>query len=435
MGSWSVSITGNDTAADLKSEYTAAFYYYPTEQALQAIDNYVRKTGFSEQDAPEWCDYYYSLADFMHSKGILTEEVKQTALAMIDSGFGLEIWEEAGEKTLLARQKALQKFREKLVSVQPAPKKIKPNVHTEDIFEVGDIVAVQLQTKGKNYSENDIKPLTAEEFAAADGKYIVMQKIKTHASWSSAIVPQVKDYWVIFRLLDGIYDTVPELKDIDIQKNAIVQAGSNISPLFYCESSLFYFKRRKYKVLGNDKTDIQLYQNIRYDGIYFGVERPWKNPDSLFLSSMGKEFVKRKHSGSLEELKEKYAALCYWHGIPYGLSSTEWESERDKQKDALFADLERIFAAGGTFYEFNIVQTVGMVAVLNRRIDHLYAKVIYNNSKLVNALLQYVLQQTDEDLCMDVPRERGALCRQCGEEGGVQTDGAPEGFERFCWKR
>ena len=27
MGAWSTSITGNDTAQDLKSEYQAAFYY------------------------------------------------------------------------------------------------------------------------------------------------------------------------------------------------------------------------------------------------------------------------------------------------------------------------------------------------------------------------------------------------------------------------
>lgn len=34
MGAWSASVTGNDTAADLKDEYTCAFFRYPPEEAL-----------------------------------------------------------------------------------------------------------------------------------------------------------------------------------------------------------------------------------------------------------------------------------------------------------------------------------------------------------------------------------------------------------------
>ena len=61
MGAWSVSITGNDTAQDLLSEYTAAFYKYEPTEALQKIDNYVRENMFDESDEGEWCDYFYYL--------------------------------------------------------------------------------------------------------------------------------------------------------------------------------------------------------------------------------------------------------------------------------------------------------------------------------------------------------------------------------------
>ena len=53
MGAWSVSITGNDTAEDLKSEYQAAFFYYDIETALSKIDKYVRAVGFDESDEEE----------------------------------------------------------------------------------------------------------------------------------------------------------------------------------------------------------------------------------------------------------------------------------------------------------------------------------------------------------------------------------------------
>ena len=139
MGAWSTSITGNDTAQDLKSEYQAAFYYYDVETALQKIDEYVRTEMFSESDEEEWCDYYYSLADFMWRKGILTEKIKNTALEMIDSGFGLEIWAESGKTILNKRKKELEKFREKLLSEQPPRKKIRIDLYMTPIFEKGDI--------------------------------------------------------------------------------------------------------------------------------------------------------------------------------------------------------------------------------------------------------------------------------------------------------
>ena len=93
MGAWSAGINGNDTAQDLRSEYTAAFWYYDVPAALEKIEAYVR-TMVNETDEDEWCCYVYSLADFMWKKGILTEEVRDRAVGMIDSGFGLDAYTE-----------------------------------------------------------------------------------------------------------------------------------------------------------------------------------------------------------------------------------------------------------------------------------------------------------------------------------------------------
>ena len=129
-------------------------------EALARIDAYVRTNMFDESDPEEWCNYMYSLADFMWKKGILTESVRQQVIAMIEGDFGLELWAEAGQKTLDSRKKKLAEFQEKLLSPQPPKKRIKPNVYTERIFRDGDIVAVQLQTKGKPYTEGDMRPMT-----------------------------------------------------------------------------------------------------------------------------------------------------------------------------------------------------------------------------------------------------------------------------------
>ena len=109
MGTWNASINGNDTAQDLKSEYQAAFFYNDVETALAKIDAYVRND-FNESDEEEWTSYYYSLADFMWKHGILTDEVRNRAVEMIDSGFGLNVWANEGKKVLNQRKRCLLSF-------------------------------------------------------------------------------------------------------------------------------------------------------------------------------------------------------------------------------------------------------------------------------------------------------------------------------------
>ncbi len=116
MGSWSAGVWGNDTAEDLKFEYQCAFYRYDPEEAVRRLDEYVRTSVGDESDTIEWCNYIYSLADFMWKKGILTEAVKTAAVSMIDSGFGLDEWEKSGKSALAKRQKALEELRAQLLS-------------------------------------------------------------------------------------------------------------------------------------------------------------------------------------------------------------------------------------------------------------------------------------------------------------------------------
>ena len=287
MGAWSVSITGNDTAQDLQQEYGVAFWKFEVSEALQKLDHFVRQD-FDESDEEEWANYYYSLANYMWKKGILTDDVRDKAITMIDSGFGLEIWAESGEKILRSRKKALAAFRGKLLSPMPQRKKIKPDIHDKRIFQDGDVIAVELQTAGKPYTASRKRRMTEDEFRAADGKLVLMQLIACRASWTSYLDPEVKDYWADFRLFDGVYDTVPTSVDVRQLKPASLYAYGRTTSYFTCESSMFYFKRRKAQVLGNDAgyaAELTVDPNPAL--VFFGVNRPWSNPDSDLLAAMG----------------------------------------------------------------------------------------------------------------------------------------------------
>lgn len=397
MGAWSVSINGNDTAEDLRDEYTVAFWRYDVDTAISKIDAYVRSEGIDGSDPVEWCDYIYSLADFMWRKGILTDEIKQKALTLIQTGFGLEIWEESGEKTLRQRKKVLDAFREKLLSPLPPVKKIKPNAHTDTIFTCGDIIAFQLQTAGKPYTQSWQKPMTDEEFQSLNGKYVIMQKIKDFSSWQSALAPDVQDYWAVFRLFDGVFDDIPTLKDCSSLNDAQMTGCKQLTPLFYCESSIFYFRKRKYVLLGNDVESAKQYCDLEAESIFFGVNTPWSNPDSDLLCAMGKEVTCQAYNGSLSALDDIiYSAIDYAGKFDISLSLEENKALILKRKESVLAELENILADGGSLYTVQFGVPVGMASLYKGKIEHLFVYGPYRNYGFDKALLKYVTQCAEE---------------------------------------
>lgn len=284
MGTWGVSITGNDTAQDLKSEYQAAFFYFDVEIALQKIDEYVRKEGFDESDQEEWCNYYYSLADFMWKKGILTDSVCNKAIEMIDSEFGLELWAESGAKVLLKRKKALADFKAKLMSSQCEKKKIRINLYLSSVFESGDIIAFQLKTSDKAYLPEESN-FDENFFREADGKFVVVRKIEDIISYRSAIVPEVADHWAVFQLYGKIFDSCPSISALsDLQWAKTGDANG----VFVCESSMFYFKKRNYQIIGSNQNDIHatIEQYCGNENIFFGVNMNHYNADTELLNAI-----------------------------------------------------------------------------------------------------------------------------------------------------
>ena len=399
MGSWNVSINGNDTAADLRSEYTCAFYYYKDiNEALKRIDEYVRKHVCDESDEEEWCNYFYSLADFMWKKGILTEEIKNQTIKMIDDDFGLDLWAEAGEKTLIKRKNELEKFRQKLLSPMPPKKKIKPNVHTVNVFNNGDLIAIKLITKNKPYATSAAchRKMSQEEFESYDGKYVLIQKESSKADWRSSIVPEICDYWVIFILYDGIYDDIPENIDINKLKEANLHTYREITPLFLCESSMFHFKKRDYKVIGNFPVNEKKYENKALNSLFFGINRDYLNPDSTILSAMGKEIIIEKFNDSSEILKEIAKKANRYGAYNYSRTREQNEQDREEEEKIIFENIDNTLNCGGEFYVLNFGVPLGIISITNGKIDNFYVVGMYQKNGFGTMLLKEVLKHIDK---------------------------------------
>lgn len=280
MGTWNASINGSDTAQDLKSEYQAAFFYNDVETALAKIDAYVRRD-FDESDEEEWASYYYSLADFMWKHGILTGKVRNRAVEMIDSGFGLDIWAIEGNSVLNKRKKVLAQFREKLLSPQPPKKKIRFNLHRKPIFQTGDLIALQLKTLDKHYPARST--LGEQVFRSYDGKYIVLRKVGDEVNQYSYIEPQVKEYWAKFQIYNKIFEECPSAEQLaDV---AFVPTRDNTT--FTSESSLFHLKKRNYRIIGNNQDNLpELHNTHGLSFVFWGIDTQWGNPESDILTAI-----------------------------------------------------------------------------------------------------------------------------------------------------
>lgn len=422
MGTWNTSITGNDTAKDLYIEYSAAFYKFTVEEALKRIDHYIRTEMFDESDEEEWCNYIYSLADFMWKKGILTNSIKDKAIEMIDSGFGLGLWAEAGQKTLESRKKKLAEFKEKLLSPQPPRKKIKPNVHTERIFDDGDIIAVQLQTEGKSYTEQDSRPVSEAEFQSLDGKYVLMQLVECYASWTSSIVPEVKDYWACFRLFDGIYDTIPDDLDLLSLKDALIHQEHWISPIFTCESNMFYFKRRNYKVMCNRKEWLSNLNTNSNNSIFWGINKPWSNPDSQIVAAMGKQIICGEYSGASERVEHICRYANRYGRFDYSLSREENEARYVTEENIIAERINKVISDGGKLYSISFGRKIGIITVHHGHIDNLYIEGQYQRNGFGTRLLEYVLSISGQEVYIDVPVSNKELLRICDKLGLKKAD-------------
>jgi hypothetical protein len=137
VGAWGPGIFSDDTASDIRGDYRELLEdQVPDDEATQRIIE-----SYRELDEDEKHVLWLALAATQSGLGRLDDEVKARALAVIDDGVGLQLWEEAGPKELQKRRAALSKLRAQLVGPQPARKTLRrPWRHVTDL-QAGDVLA------------------------------------------------------------------------------------------------------------------------------------------------------------------------------------------------------------------------------------------------------------------------------------------------------
>ena len=121
MGAWGTGIFQNDVSDNVRTDYKNKLKMGKTDE--DAVKEILTESGDFLHDDEDKFDFWFGLASVMSDLGRLTDEVKTTALGLIDGGGDLFRFED-DKSELKKRKAALAKLREKLVGEQPGRKKI-----------------------------------------------------------------------------------------------------------------------------------------------------------------------------------------------------------------------------------------------------------------------------------------------------------------------
>jgi hypothetical protein len=192
MGVWGSGLYANDCSCDVRDSYIEYLReQLSNEEAYKkTMENNSEYIG--NEDEPF---FWYALADTQWEKGRLMPEVKEKALAWIEAGGGLELWEESANGGT-GWKKTLQKLKLKLESPTPKEKKIRKTVAFEtNPWNINDIYAYQFH--GPDSKESGLW-----------GKYIFLQKIDEDEYYD-------KKVYLRIQVFDRLFTKLPSLADLN----------------------------------------------------------------------------------------------------------------------------------------------------------------------------------------------------------------------------
>lgn len=195
MGSWGPKLYQDDIAQEVRNYYKDQLHRGKTgKEITQDLINQNEHTISDIDDAPT---FWFSLADTQWNLGRLEDIVKEKALSHISNGYDLRRWEAEDPKGAKIRAKVIEELRQKLLSPQPAEKKISQYKLYKCEWNIGDVYAYRLTG---NY---------AKKVGWLD-RYLYFIKVGEEVWHPGHVVPVVYFYWIIDKKLRNI----TQLRDV-----------------------------------------------------------------------------------------------------------------------------------------------------------------------------------------------------------------------------
>lgn len=177
MGAWGPKLYQDDIAEDIREYYKDQLRRGKTgseiTQELMKQNEYVLS---DSDDAPI---FWFALADTQWNLGRLEDFVKEQALYHIRDGYDVRRWEMENPKGAKERAKVLSELEHKLLSPQPAEKKVSQYKLYQCEWKEGDVYAYPLVSE---YAKEK----------GIGGRYFLFHKIGETTYWPGHIIPIVR---------------------------------------------------------------------------------------------------------------------------------------------------------------------------------------------------------------------------------------------------
>lgn len=192
MGAWGPKLYQDDIAEEVRDYYKDQLHREKTgKEITQELMAQNEDIISDPDDAPV---FWFALADTQWNLGRLEEEVKKRALDHIHDGYDLSRWKAEDCQEAKIREKVLRELEEKLLSLQPAEKKISQYKLYHCDWKFGDVYAYPLNSE---YAKEK----------GLYGRYFLFQKIGETIFYPGHIIPIV---WV----------KITEADQLPLDKNA-----------------------------------------------------------------------------------------------------------------------------------------------------------------------------------------------------------------------
>lgn len=140
LGTWGIDLFSDDTACDIRDYYRQSLEEGAEDGAATRLTLEKFAPYLEEPDSIA----LIALAVTQSKVGRLEPDIRDRALAVIDAGADLAVWEQENPKLLSKRRAVLEKARAQLTGPQPARKRLRPPKRELSGLAAGDVLALVL---------------------------------------------------------------------------------------------------------------------------------------------------------------------------------------------------------------------------------------------------------------------------------------------------
>lgn len=181
MGAWGTSLYANDASCDIRGDFQFQLRSGKTmEEAMSSILEAYKSTIEDSEDGPL---FWFALADTQWNYGRLLPEVKEKALYYLNHREEeMMRWEESDARKAAQWNETLDKLQTKLLSPQPAPKKIYRYRAYHCPWALGDVFLYRLTSEHSKET-------------GCYGKYLAFRKVSEMRWYPVHTIPVVEFYF------------------------------------------------------------------------------------------------------------------------------------------------------------------------------------------------------------------------------------------------